>query len=111
MRGCAPYEAVFDIEGKGFSGFLAEVGFPARWTGVVGLSLSAGPEGDRLNYEIHVDGELRAQSGFMGPADDFRLLAVEGLAGARELRLVARPLALPGNCTHVHFFDPTFYRK
>jgi len=111
LRGCAPYEAVFNIAGKGFSGFSAEVGFPARWTGVVGLSLSPGPDGDRLNYEIYVDGQLRAQSGFMAPTDDYRLLAVDGLAGAKELRLVVRPLALPGGCTHVHFFDPTFHRR
>ncbi|KKM03278.1 hypothetical protein LCGC14_1776020, partial [marine sediment metagenome] len=111
LRGGTPYEAVFDLQGKGFAAFSTHVGFPDRWTGIVGLNFDVGPKTDRLNYEIYVDGELRAQSGFMGPKDPFRLMVVGDLARAKQLRLVARPLRLPGHALHAFWFDPAFYKK
>jgi len=110
VRGVAPYEATFNLQDEGFAAFSASVGFPDRWTGIVGLNFDPGGETDRVNYEIYVDGQLRAQSGFMGPKDDFRLLVVENLAGAKELRLVARPPQLPGYALHVFWFDPAFHK-
>jgi len=44
----------------------------------------------RLGFEIWVDGQLRAHSGLMGPTDGPKLLAVDGLAGAEEFRLLTR---------------------
>jgi len=111
LRGGTPYEAVFDIASRGFAAFSTHVGFPDRWTGIVGLNFGVGPETDRLNYEIYVDGVLRAQSGFMGPKDPFRLMVVDGLAGAKQLKLVARPLRLPGHALHAFWFDPAFHKK
>ena len=110
LRGGGPYEAVFHLDGKGFAAFSAEVGFPKSWMGVVGLSFYPGPADTRLNYEVYVDGALRTQSGMMGPKDDLRLLVVRGLRGAKELRLVGRTLNLPGDCLHVFWFDPQFYK-
>ncbi|GAH72919.1 unnamed protein product, partial [marine sediment metagenome] len=49
-----------------------------------------GPEWVRVNFEVYVDGRLRAQSGFIGPKDPARLVVVKGLAGAKELRLRTR---------------------
>jgi hypothetical protein len=44
----------------------------------------------RLHFEIYVDGRLRAHSGLMGMTDPPRLLVVEGLDSAKEIRLVTR---------------------
>ena len=110
LRGAAPYETVFRIDGRPFRAFSAYVGFPPVSAGVVGLSGGPAPGDTRINFEVYVDGRLRAQSGFIGPEDGFRLVVADGLAGASELRLVARPAALPGECTHVHWLDATFHR-
>jgi len=45
----------------------------------------------------------------MGPTDDFRLLVADGLAGAKELRLVVRPLELPSYPPNVFWFDASFH--
>jgi hypothetical protein len=110
VRGGAPYEAVFKLEGKGFKAFSAHVGFPNAWNILVGMWCRRGSETDRLNFEIHVDGKPRAQSGLMAPGDDFRLLVVDGLEGAKELRLVVRPLKLPSYPLNVFWFDPAFHK-
>ncbi len=110
VRGGAPYEAVFNLEGKGFQAFSAYVGFPDTWNILVGMWGLPGAATDRLNYEIYVDGKLRAQSGLMAPTDDFRLLAVDALAGAKEMRLVVRPLKLPSYPLNVFWFDPAFHK-
>ena len=110
IRGGTPYEAVFKIEGKGFEAFSAHVGFAELCYGVVGLSNTPPPETTRVYFEIHVDGELRSQSDVVAPADDFRLITVEGLAQAKELRLVVRPVVLPGAPLTGYWLDPTFYR-
>jgi len=110
IRGGAPYEAVFDLADRDFKAFSVHVGFPDIWNIMVGMWGQPGAPTDRLNYEIYVDGRLRAQSGLMGPKDDFRLLAVDGLAGARELRLVARPLKLPSYPLNVFWFDASFHQ-
>jgi hypothetical protein len=110
MRGAAPFETVLNIEGKGYSAFAAEVGFPGHWVGVPGLRIGRGSDADRLNFEVYVDGTLRTQSGMMGPEDAFRLLVADGLKGAKQLRLVVRPSQLPADYTHVHWLDPAFYK-
>jgi hypothetical protein len=46
----------------------------------------------------------------MSPKDDYRLLVVDNLKNAKELKLVVRTLALPGSWTRFYWYDPTFYR-
>jgi hypothetical protein len=102
----SPGEAVYRIEGDGYSAFSAEVAIPDRPYGWRGKA----PDWVRLNFEIWVDGGLRAQSGFMGPKDPARLLVVEGLAGAKELRLVTRLKRLTSNALTGVWLVGTFYK-
>jgi hypothetical protein len=44
----------------------------------------------RANFEIYVDGEVRAQSGLMLATDDPRYLTVENLKGVKGIKLVTR---------------------
>jgi len=110
LRGGAPYEAVFDLKGKGYTAFSAHVGFPDIWNMLVGMWGLPGDPTDRLSFEIYVDGKLRTQSGLMKPTDPFRLLVVDGLAKASEMRLVVRPVTLPSYPLNVFWFDPTFWK-
>ena len=110
LSGGAPYEAIFSLKDKGFTAFSAHVGFPDRWNMLVGMWSLPGAATDRLNFEIYVDGKLRTQSGLMKPTDPFRLLVVDGLAAAREMRLVVRPLKLPSYPLNVFWFDPAFHK-
>jgi hypothetical protein len=112
LSGGVPYEITINLEGAGFTAFSAEVGFPAKWSGaVVGMYANqAGPETDRFYFEIYVDGKLQTESGAVGPKDDFRLLVARGLENAKELRLVARPIALPAMPLYAYWFDPTLYK-
>jgi len=93
MPGGTPQFTVYDIAGKGYSAFSAQVRLcPQR--GQAGET----PAGRRVNFEVHVDGRIRAQSGLMTASDQPRLLVVDGLAArlqaggqaAREVRLVTR---------------------
>ena len=111
LAGGAPYEAVFKLEGSGFHAFSARVGFPRCWNMLVGMWCLPGAATDRLNFEIYVDGKLRTQSGLMAPTDPFRLMVVDGLAGAREMRLVVRPLKLPSYPLNVFWFNPAFHAE
>jgi len=110
LCGGAPYEAVFNLKGKGYTAFCAQVGFPDVWNMLVGMWALRGDPTDRLNFEIYIDGKLRTQSGLMKPTDPFRLLVVDGLGGASEMRLVVRPLTLPSYPLNVFWFDPAFYK-
>ena len=67
------------------------------------------PEG-RLSFEVYVDRKIRTHSGLMAPTDDFRLLVADDLDGAKELRLVVRPLTLPSYPLNVFWWDPAFYK-
>lgn len=74
------HETVYSVEGAGFSAFVAEVGFS---------SMCKQP-GKPVNCEIYVDGQLRAQSGLVKAGDPPRLLVVDSLGQAQEVRLVTR---------------------
>jgi len=100
--------SVYALEGSGFKAFKAFsawVGFPK------GMNRPDFHQDAELYFEIHVDGTLRAQSGKVLVTDEPRLLAVEGLAGAREMTLVTRlsNLADSERCL-VFWADPTFYK-
>jgi hypothetical protein len=110
IGGAAPYEAIFNIEGKGYTHFSAQVGFLNIFDNCVGMWSRPGPPTERLNYEIWVDGKLRTQSAFMGPKDPFRLLVVGGLEDASELRLVARSPGLPTYPLNLVWCNPTLWK-
>ncbi|HUT35177.1 MAG TPA: glycoside hydrolase domain-containing protein [Planctomycetota bacterium] len=104
------HETVYNIEGKGFAAFSAEVG----WNRMVTKSdAGLGHTTVRMNFEIHVDGKVVAQSGLMSATDPARLLVVGGMAGAKELKLVSRthynadePLGL----AYCNWANPTLYK-
>ena len=110
IGGAAPYEAIFNIEGKGFTDFSVQVGFLNLFNSCVGMWSCPGPSTERVNYEIWVDGKIRTQSAFMGPKDDFRLLVVNDLKNAKELRLVARSPGLPTYPLNLVWCDPTLWK-
>ena len=81
-----PYhETVYKLAGSGYRAFSAEVGVNA-----VVARQAAGHEGLRVCFEIHVDGKLVAHSGLMKSTDAPRLLVVEGLEKAKEMKLITR---------------------
>ena len=110
IGGAAPYEAIFNIEGKGFTDFSVQVGFLNIFDNCVGMWSRPGPSTERVNYEIWVDGKLRTQSAFMGTKDPFRLLVVNELKNAKELRLVARSPSLPTYPLNLVWCDPTLWK-
>jgi len=101
---------LFNIEGKGYADFSVQVGFINLFNTCIGMWSCPGPSTERLNYEIWVDGKTRTQSAFMGPKDAFRLLVVNGLKNARELRLVARSPGLPTYPLNLVWCDPTLWK-
>jgi hypothetical protein len=74
-----------DIEGKGFAALAAEVGPHFNWQ--LGRGLPSKP---RLHFEVYVDGKFAGHSGLMDLEDGPRLIVVQGLDRAKELRLVTR---------------------
>ena len=68
------------------------------------------PKWLRMNMEIFVDGKLRTQSGMMGTDDKARLLVVDGLENAKELKLRARMNKFPGIGVHTVWGSPTMYK-
>lgn len=85
--GDAPFKVTYSIEGLKAAAFAVEVGaqsyasFPPHvfWAHSI-----------RLQYEIEVDGALKAQSGLMSVVDAPRLLVVKGLDAAKTLTLKVR---------------------
>ena len=109
----APSETIYTLEGKGFHAVSARVDLPVSsagykyWNGCSGGKL---PEWVRLRFEIYLDGKLRTHSGWMGTKDDLRTLVVEGLQGAKELRLVTRYNRWPPYPVTGAWWDIRFYR-
>lgn len=101
-----PYhETSYAFKQPGLTAFSVVVGFNDRM-----LKSKSASRSIHLNFEIHVDGKLRTQSGLMHLGDKPRLLVVDGLEGAKEMKLVMRredgvnDLSLLGT-----WADPTFY--
>jgi hypothetical protein len=110
------HAAVFNIEGKNFKAFSAEVSFPKVWGGE-GYN---GTTEDNFQavFEILVDGKVRASSGIMKPQGgggkgvlEKRLLVVEGLEGAKELMLSGRFLTLPDKFQGLYWDEQKFYTE
>ncbi|HUT35178.1 MAG TPA: glycoside hydrolase domain-containing protein [Planctomycetota bacterium] len=86
MHAAPEQVTAYNIEGMGFAAFSASVRINPQFAKPSLEQLHR----VRVSFEVHVDGALRAQSGLMTAADDARLLVVEGLAGAKELKLLTR---------------------
>ena len=107
VRTRTPHRATLKLEGSGYKAFSAEVGIPERWYGPYG---NVGPDWMRVNFEIFVDGKIRAQSGMMGPKDGARLLVVDELENAKTLTLHCRPFKMPGDWVWVLFGEPKMWK-
>jgi hypothetical protein len=79
------HQTVYKVAGTRFRAFAAEVGFFDGFT-----RHAVANKGALVAFEVYVDGALRASSGIMGVKDAPRLLVVDGLAGAKEVKLVTR---------------------
>jgi hypothetical protein len=79
------FEAVYNVEGMGITGFSAYVGITRD-----ACDRQIRHHQYRANFEIWVDGQVRAQSGLMRPTDEARYLTVEGIKDAKEFKLVTR---------------------
>jgi hypothetical protein len=102
---------VYSIDGKGYRSFAVMVGFSAKDRG----GKEAKPHNSLVNFEIYVDGTLRTQSGLMKHSDAPRLLVVDGLENARELKIRNR-YDLPearnlGAGPGVQWIQPRFFRE
>ena len=75
-------EATCRIELSDLNAFSAEVGWLSDFR--------LGGEDPMLHFEVYVDGKFAGHSGLMSPADPPRLMVIEGLKGADEIRLVTR---------------------
>jgi hypothetical protein len=85
LCGGTPQATEYDIAGKGYAAFSAQVKMVPRRKHVGEASAAKS-----VHFEVRVDGELRAQSGRMGAADEARLLVVRGLEDAKTLTLRVR---------------------
>lgn len=107
------HTAVFNIEGKKFKAFSAEVSVPKVWGG--GGYNGTTEDNCQAVFEILVDGKVRASSGVMKPLGggraemEKRLLVVEGISGAKELILTARFLALPDKYQGLYWDEQKVY--
>jgi hypothetical protein len=108
-----PYhETLYKLEGSGFKAFSAEVGVNA-----IVARQAAGHENLRVCFEVHVDGRLVAHSGLMKSTDGARLLVVEDLGKAKELKLITRLHRMLygdgsylGEYAYSNWANPTLYR-
>jgi hypothetical protein len=109
ISGGTPQFTVYDIQGGGFAAFSAGVRVSAAQQRV-GESAAR----KLVNFEVWVDGGLRAQSGLMTGADPERLLVVEDLGGARQLELRVRwdrPEAkYLGGTVGIQWVEPALHR-
>ena len=108
----APSETVYRLDGRGFRAFSARVDIPVSSAGYKYWDAGRAPPPDwvRVRFEVYVDGELRAHSGWMGVKDDLRTLVVEDLRGAKRLRLVTRFKKYPPYAATVAWWDGRFYK-
>jgi len=112
ISGGVEQETVYKLEGAGFSAFSAKVQVDP---GLIKATDTPDLLYKRLvNFELHVDGKLVAQSGLVKSGDEPRLLVADGLANAKELKLVTRfdtpepknLLGTPG----MAWLEPIFYK-
>jgi len=110
VRAGVPHEVKFKIEGAGYKALSVKVGLPDTYAMHRYRRPHDYPKWLRMNMEIFVDGKLRTQSGMMGTDDKARLLVVDGLENAKELKLRARMNKFPGIGVHTVWGSPTLYK-
>jgi hypothetical protein len=101
------HESVYDLGGANIAAFSSYVGIAndARNNVIVNSHR-------QVNFEVYVDGKLRAQSGLMSTIDPPRYLVVEGIEGAKELKLVTRLDSEQDDPTFLATWaDTNFYKK
>ncbi len=79
------HETVYKLEGSGYTAFSALVGITLDSAGRFCTRPEMG-----YSFEVYVDGEARVQTGIMKTTDEPRLIVVDNLAAAKELKLVTR---------------------
>ena len=113
-----PQITTYNIDGRGFTGFSAQALVSPEYTKNAESRKDA-LHMRRISFEIHVDGQIRAQSGLMKSGDEARLLVVNDLKGAKELRLVIRfdtpeaknlPGGAEGGIPATEWIQPAFYK-
>lgn len=91
MVAALPQEMTIDLKGKGIRAFSATVQLQVNLDErAVKEKLGGMNTCTQGACEIHVDGKIVATSGIMTASDQPRLLVVEGLENASELKLVSR---------------------
>ena len=79
------HETVYNLENSKIVSFSAFVGITEEM-----CKNSIRDQDRRVNFEVWVDGKIREQSGLLAAYDKPRLLVVEHLENAKELKLVTR---------------------
>lgn len=105
-----PQRTTFKLEGSGYKSFSAIVGMPDTYGMRRYGHKHDCPPWVRLNFEVFVDGKLRAQSGMMGPVEKGRLLVVEGLENAKTMTFRVRMNGSPGIAVYGMWANPTLYK-
>lgn len=83
--GAVPQITEYKLDGAGYKAFAVVASISAgKRTGKTDIATR------RANFEILVDGKIRVQTGLMKAGDKPRLLVVDGLEGAKSIRLKAR---------------------
>ncbi len=101
------HETAYNLEGSGYREFSAYVGMPREVGKVMIRDFNR-----KINFEIHVDGKIQAQTGLMGPFDEPRLLVARNLENAKEIKLVTRLDSDGDNGTFVSAWaDAMFWSK
>lgn len=101
------HETVFNLEGSGIHAFSANVGIPVdvvRW--------SIRQHHRKAIFEVYVDGKLKFQTNLMTTRDGAFPIVVQGLEGAKELKLLARlDSGRDSNKFMMVWADTNFYKK
>ena len=101
------HETEYRLEGSGVSAFSAHVGVSSDVAKTVIRDFNL-----RVNFELWVDGKIKAQSGLMTALDEPRLLLVKDLEQGKELKLVTRLDSNGDNGTFIcTWANASFFKK
>jgi hypothetical protein len=109
LTGGVCQETAYNLEGSGFKAFSAKVEIDKAHA----KPSPGGEHKAKVDFEVWVDGVLKAQSGLMTGADERRLLVVTGLETAKELRLYVRfdrPEGPSMKNLIMHWHEAKFYK-
>jgi hypothetical protein len=85
---------------------------PKQWKGYKYWNAGHGPppEWIRVRFEVYVDGQLRAASGWLSVKDGARTLVARGLSGAKRMRWVTRFERYPPAAVTACWWDVRLYK-